>query len=506
MAAAVAAAAALTLTACSGSSDSNSSSTSAAKSSANLGLLGSVSSFSAADMEWGNQAPYVQAVYDTLLRQDTKGAVIAGLASKWSYNDDQTVLTLTLHDGVKFTDGTPLNADAVAKNLIRFRDGASSAKANLANMADATAVDDTTVKITLKESDPGLLIALAQAAGAVEAPSHFGSADEKTVPLGSGPYELDAAKSVPGSTYQFTANPDYWDKASQHYDALTFTVLTDSTAMLNAIKGHQVNFGVIRDNKTLDQVKSAGYKLVSIQASWVGMLYFDRDGAVNPALGDVRVRQALNYAFDRKGLLKTVGSGAGTTTTQIFPTTSAAYDPALDNKYSFDPAKAKKLLTEAGYPNGFALEMPSPPGQDPATNALIVQQLKDVGVTATFVDAGANFFPDILAQKYAVSPFGLAQDPDWTLINFQVAPNATFNPFHNADPKIDELIQTIHDSQADETTLNAALKELNTYLVDQAWFGTWYRPDSNFAVDSATTAEPQAGNALPSLWNIKPAA
>jgi peptide/nickel transport system substrate-binding protein len=495
-----AAAAALALSACSAPADSSSGGT--ADSHLTLGLLGGTSSFAARDLEWGNIAPYVQAVYDTLLRLDTDAKVTPGLATKWSYNADKTVLTLTLRDGVNFTDGTPVNAKAVVQNLLRFRDGTSSVRSTLASIRDAAAIGDTTVRITLKSPDPGLLTALAQAAGAIEAPSAFGGAKEKTVPVGSGPYVLDVDKTVPGSTYQFSANPHYWDAKNRHYSSLTYSVLTDPTAMLNAVKGHQVDFAVLIDTGSVDQMKTAGYKILSIQSSWLGMLYFDRDGKVNPALADVRVRQAMNYAFDRESLLKAIGHGNGTATTQIFPTTSAAYDPALDKKYPYDPAKAKKLLAQAGYPKGFSLKLPSAPGTAPATTALVAQQLKDVGITATFTDAG-NFFSDILAQKYAASLFSLGEDPDWSLINFQIAPNSTFNPFHNTDPVVARLITQIHNA-TDVATSDAAAKKLNKYLVDQAWFGPWYRPNSSFAVNAKTTAKLQPGNAMPNLWNITP--
>ena len=80
---------------------------------------------------------------------------------------------------------------------------------------------------------------------------------------------------------------------------------------------------------------------------------------MNPALKDVRVRQAINYAFDKAGLLKAYGKGYGTPTAQIFPPSRRRTTPALDAKYPYDLAKAKSLLAEAGYPNGFTLAMPS---------------------------------------------------------------------------------------------------------------------------------------------------
>ena len=135
---AAAAVLALGLTGCSATSTT---STSGTPTTLTLGVIVPATTFSAADMNFANEAPYGQAVYDTLLKADPSGEVGPDLATKWEYNDTKTVLTLTLRDDVTFTDGTKFNADAAAQNLVRFRDGASPNKSFLASLADATAVD-----------------------------------------------------------------------------------------------------------------------------------------------------------------------------------------------------------------------------------------------------------------------------------------------------------------------------------------------------------------------------
>src|ERR1700712_1495453 len=122
-----------------------------------LGEISTVSTFAAAQSNWANESPYMQAVYDTILTADTTGAIQPGLATAWKNNADNTVLTLTIRSDVKFTDGTALDASAVAQNLVRFRDGAGPNASYLANMADAVATDPTTVTMTLKAPDPAML-------------------------------------------------------------------------------------------------------------------------------------------------------------------------------------------------------------------------------------------------------------------------------------------------------------------------------------------------------------
>ena len=107
-----------------------------------LGAIVPATTQSAADSRWANESPYMQAVYDTLVHLSPTGEPEPWLATEWSLNEDKTVLTLKLRDDVKFTDGTPFNADAAAQNILRFRDGTSPNASNLANVEDAKAVDD----------------------------------------------------------------------------------------------------------------------------------------------------------------------------------------------------------------------------------------------------------------------------------------------------------------------------------------------------------------------------
>jgi peptide/nickel transport system substrate-binding protein len=506
LAAATVAVLTLGVAACGGSSSSSSGTSGGGSGDASaltLGVIVPVTTFSAQDMEFANQSPYGQAVYDTLLKADPAGKIGPNLATEWAYNADNTVLTMTLRSDVTFTDGTKFDATAAAQNLTRFRDGASPNKSFLAAMKDATATDVTHLQITLTAADPALLNYLTQNAGYQESPAAFTSPDIKTTPVGSGPYVLDSANTVVGSSYAFTKNPKYWDPTSVHYESLIIKVLQDPSAMLNAVKGGQLNGAKLITNDALDQVTAAGYTLNPFELDWTGLLLLDRDGTMNPALKDVKVRQAINYAFDSAGLLKALGKGHGTQTAQIFPTSSAGYDPSLDSKYSYDPAKAKQLLADAGFPNGFELSMPNTTSLPASTWTLISQQLKDVGITVTYTDVGNNFIADVLAPKYPATWLQLQQDPDWQLITFEITPTATFNPFKTTNPEVAALIQAVHEAKT-EAESGTAVKALNTYIVDQAWFAPWYRIESNYATDANTAVQTQVGNAYPYLWNFAP--
>lgn len=467
-----------------------------------IGTSGSPSSLDVAKgADYGNVSPFFQAVFDTLLQKDSAGELEPWLATTWEYNDDKTVLTLTLRDGVTFTDGTPLNADAVAASLAYIRDGSSAAAFRFKGVEFAS-VDATTVKITLPAPDPSMLDLLSMAPGLIQAPSTFNDPDAATEPIGSGPYILDTSATVIGSTYVYTANPDYWNPDAVSYDHLTIRVLDDPTATVNAIKAGEINGARLDNNLKRKEVEAAGWTITSNQLDFQGLLLFDRAGTLAPELGDVRVRRAINMAFDRQALLDALADGYGTVTEQVFRPSSVGYDESLDTTYGYDPEGAKKLLAEAGYPNGFTLEMGSAPPFK-TTNDLIAQQLADIGITVNITEAPiGQWYADMIAGKYPADWMGLGQEPDWQHINALIAPTAGFNPLHSQDPKVDEYISTIQWGSDEDAA--QATKDLNRYLVDQAWFAPFYRVELPYATDAKTAVEFWPTNAYPSIFGFSP--
>lgn len=469
-----------------------------------LTAIAAPTTFDPAGSEWGNRSPFYQAVFDTLLLATPEGTIEPWLATDWSYNDDNTVLTLNLREDVTFTDGTPLNAEAVKINLERFKSGTSPDAGYFAGVESIEAPSEFTVQINLAAPDPAMLNYLTRDPGLVGAPASLESADVATTPVGSGPYILDTAATVTDTTYVYKKNPDYWNPDVQYYDALTINVLTDPTAALNAIKAGEANGVRLASNDALGEVEAAGWTVNANELDFQGLLLFDRNGEMSAPLGDVRVRQAMNYAFDREGLLQALQQGYGTVTTQVFPATSAAYDPELDSYYTYDPEKAKELLAEAGYPNGFSIETMSVSVFSQATTTLLQQQLADVGIQVTFVDTPiGNAIADMLAPKYPYVFMALEQNPDWQLIQFMIAPNAVFNPFHSTAPEVEALIEKIQ--YGDEATQDEGAAELNKWLVENAWFAPFYRVQGSFATDANTTAEMLPTNAYPAIYDIKPA-
>ncbi|MFI5084312.1 MAG: ABC transporter substrate-binding protein [Actinomycetales bacterium] len=498
------AAATLALSACGGGSNAGAPGGSQAHGGTlTLAALVDVKSFDPAQAHIGHYLQYDQPVYDSLMRRKPDGSLVPMLATKWEYNTDKTVLTLSLRSGVKFSDGTTLDANAVKINLDRFRTGNGPDASTIALVQSVDVKDPATVVLTLKAPDPSLLDNLANADGFIASPKAIDAGKIATAPVGSGPYTLDASATVAGSTYTFVKSKDYWDPSLQVYDKIVVKPITDTTATLNALLSGQVNAATVTA-KSEAQAKNAGMTEYKFGTDWQGLLFYDRDGKMVPALKDVRVRQAINYAIDKDSLLKQVAKGLGTTTSQVFGTTTDAYDKTLDSAYPYDPAKAKKLLADAGFGSGFTVSMPNVAGfMDPALTAGIGQNLSDVGIKVDWVNvAAADFISSMIQGKWSVAWFSLFQGSPWTAANQILTPNATYNPFHTTDPKVASFIDAVQ--KGTESDQAQAAKDLNKYITDQAWFAPFYRPDFTFFTDKNTTTVPQARQAVPSIYNYAP--
>lgn len=469
-----------------------------------LGTVTPLSSFAPWQASWANQSPYLQAVYDTLLRATPDGDIEAGLATEWSWDESLTVLTLTLRDDVEFSDGTALTAQTAAEALTRFRDGTSENASFLAGMESAEAADESTVVVTLGQPDPAFLVYLTQNAGLVGAESMWESAEAQTVPVGTGPYVLDAEATVVGSTYVYEARDDYWDPDSVHYDEVVISYYGDATSLMNAVKGGQVDASASQTPTQIAEAEGAGFTSLEAEISWTGFLLVDRTGAVNPAFEDVRVRQAFNYALDREGIVEALAAGYGTPTTQIFSTVGGAYVPELDERYPHDPERARELLAEAGYPDGLEITMPSNDFVPEAEFAIHAEQLGEGGFEVQWEQSGDDLFPKMLGGTWAAFPFLLQTDPTaWQTVQFAVAPGATWNPLRTEDATVQQLSDQLRTAAPEDST--AIAQELNEYLVEQAWFAPTYRPDAAFFVDADLQVDLQVGNAYPYLSNFRPA-
>jgi peptide/nickel transport system substrate-binding protein len=494
----------LALTACgsSASSPETSSSATATAPLLTLGTVVDVPSYDPADLRYGGEFPQLWApVYDTLLKLDPDGGVSANLATEWSYNDDNTVLTMSLRDDVTFTDGAAFDAAAVKANLEHFIAGTGNDRYLADSIASVDVVDEFEVAINLSEPDPVLEYYLAQSLGAVGSPEALSSESIKLEPVGSGPYVLDTTATVRGDQYVFTRNADYWDTEAWPFDKLVIKVYSDVNARLNALTSGQIQ-GARINVALMDQAKASQLVIHPNRVDWIGLNIMDRAGEIEPALGDVRVRQAINMVFDRESMLAGIDLGQGTVTEQIVGEASSAYDDALNDTYEFDIEAAQDLMDEAGYSDGFTIPMMDY-SRYKTYQPYVAQALSEIGITVEFVPVtDAEGVEESISGNYPITIMAQAAPAQsWDALN--VAYQSVYNALDSSDPELTELMETAQATSGDEQA--EAYKAANEFLVENAWFAPWYYLDLIYATSDDISIELQAGSAGPQLRYYAPA-
>jgi peptide/nickel transport system substrate-binding protein len=501
--AAFAAGAAVLLTGCGAGASAPAGGTTAARGGTlTIGAVVDVPSWDPSQAHVGHLLQPYQAAYDSLILREPDGTLSPMLATKWAYDESLTKLTVDLRADVTFSDGEEFTPEAAKTNLEGFAAANGRQAAQAKALESVSVVDEDTIEISLSTPDPAFEYYLSQALGLMGSPEALGTDDIAANPVGSGPYVMDAKASVVGSQYTFTAREDYWNTDLQKFDSIVFKVLTDVTARANAIVSGQVDATLV-DARSAAQVEGAGLTLSDNQVDWSGFLLQDREGKLNPALGELAVRQAINHALDRETILEQLQLGYGTVTNQVFGPDSGAYVDDLDETYPYDPEKARELLAEAGYEDGFELTIPSFVGLE-ATVAILTQQFADVGITLKSETVPpANIVTDISSGKYAASYFFLFQGEPWVAINQMISTDALYNSFDTTTPELQGMIDAVRTGGDESGEL---AKEVNRYVTENAWFAPIFRVDQMFYVnEKKVTSTPQTQQAVPSIYNFAPA-
>ena len=505
--AATAAALLLLTSACGGSSGSSAAGTSGAgaASALTLSAITPPKSFAVGQMaSSGPEDTYYQAVYDTLLTLDPQGRPAANLATTWSYDKTNTKLTLTLRSGVTFTDGTKFDAAAVKANLEKAEKATGEAGTALAAIKAVVATDPTHAQIVLSRPDPGLVDVLARSSGYMASPASLNKADSATNPVGSGPYVLDQKTTTPGSVYAYTRNPNYWNKKRYPYDQVQIRFLDDKTATLNGVRSGQIQGMSASTKDLLSGAQSAGLNTVKwSNGSVEGVWLWDRKGKLAPALANLKVRQAINYAMDRSTIVKVVKGGLGTPTVQLFGPSTTAYDKSLEGTYAYNLPKAKALMAEAGYAAGFSMTLPDFSPVFPAEQAAMTEAFTALNIKVQYTPiTGDQVVGSIIGGRWPANFFAITASSPFEMASLTLTPHSPFNPFKTTDPKIDALLATASTSVGNPQV--AALKKLNAYLVQQAWFAPWDAVQGAYATAKSVSVTPVPGLSIPPLSAFAP--
>jgi peptide/nickel transport system substrate-binding protein len=453
--------------------------------------------------------PYAQAVYDSLIRRTVEDEYVPMLATAWEFSEDNRTITLTLRDDVTFSDGEALDAEAVKANFEHFAQAAGPLGNQLVGLAAVEVLGTHELSATFEAPIPDLEHNLSDAAGRIASPASLGSEGLKTVPVGTGPYVMDEGRTVQGSTYTLTAREDYWEPDLQKFDQVVFSIYTDETGLLNALKSGQVDVGNLTQQDNIDNASASGVEILNaaVPISWFGLALYDRDGSMVPELASPLVRQAIGHAIDIDAINQAAYNGAGTPNAQLLNPSSDAYDESLNSTYSYDPERARSLLAEAGYPDGFTLPMPAATGLlVPAAQTGIEQGLAEVGITVQWTTIPSQqLYAEMQAGKFAAAYVIFGSVPtEWSVVQNYLTETAAWNPFGATDPELQELIEAIPAADAEERI--ELFAQINRWEVENAWFIPWYWAEENFAKASETvTVEVQPRNNVPFLYNYAPA-
>ncbi|WP_219417413.1 ABC transporter substrate-binding protein [Pseudonocardia nigra] len=432
------------------------------------------------------QRQFYESLYDSLFVQTADGGVEPGLVADFSYSADNTQLTLTLRDGVTFADGSPLDATLVKANLDRRADPeltsyTAFAPGGEAEIVDVQAPDPRTVVITTATPQASLHILLTGVPGMIVGPTGVADpASLATTPDGSGPYTLDADATIKGSSYVVVEKPGHPDAAGHPFDTVVHKAILDGQARANAMVSGQVDAALLTPD-AVDLVESRGVAIERVGGTVVNLAVFDKTGAIHPAFGDVRVRQAIQHAIDRETLVATLHEG-DEPTANAFPAAAEGHDPALDAQWGHDPQRARELLAEAGYADGFSFDVvTSPPTM---TDMQAIQaQLAEVGITMNVRTAASTeeLFASVETQPLGyfplswTDPLGIVQG---------VVVGGFLNLQQASDPAISDALGRAAAATGDARA--EALTDLNAALVAQGWMIPLYESYSYWAYDADT--------------------
>jgi peptide/nickel transport system substrate-binding protein len=428
-----------------------------------------------------NDFRIVMNIYDGLARyKDGTLEPVPALATGWDISDDGTVYTFHLRMGVTFHDGSPFNADAVKFNFDRMLDenhpyhdtGPFPLAFFFSSVKEVNVIDDLTVEFNLSEPYAPFLANIAYATGLIvspEAVKQYG-ADYGRHPSGTGAFRF--VEWQPNNRVVVEKNPDYWDGAPS-LDAVIFRPITDANTRIAEMLSGGLDLMVEVPPDAVAQFADSGdFKVYEAAGPHLWFLILNaKDGP----FADKRIRQAANYAINKKALVENVLQG--TAEVAAGPTPPAfgwAYDDAL-KPYPYDPEKAKELLKEAGYDGSKLTFYVTEGGSgmlDPVAMGTAIQaDLEAVGMDVEIQSFEWNTFlgqvnPGLEGKADMAEMAWMTQDPD-TLPFLALRTDAWpdkggFNSGYYSNPEVDKLLEAarVETDQAKRAEMYKKMQEI----------------------------------------------
>lgn len=338
--------------------------------------------------------------FEPPIRISTEGDFEPWLAESWEMGEDGKSVTLKLREGIMFHNGRAMTADDLvwSVELACNQEIGHHLGDRFTTCADVTKVDEQTVRIEYSEETASILDGLArlyifpqEAAETIE-----------TVPVGTGPFKF--TEWVPGDSTTAERFDDYWREGEPYLDKIVIKPLPDAQSRIINLQSGTIDLlmdAPLSEKAALEQ--EAGMVVGQVAPGFGFWAFLMNVNA--PPFDDVRVRQAMQYAIDRQKIVDTVFFGEATPVLIPYAQTSWAYPEDLDGYYTYDPEKAKELLAEAGYPDGFATQMLIRGTSDAHVDQAQVyqQDLAAIGVDIELVPTELpQYWPQLFESEFTI--------------------------------------------------------------------------------------------------------
>jgi len=317
-------------------------------------------------------------IFEGLVKVDRNGKFVPGLAEKWEVSPDGKVYTFQLRKGVTFHNGEPFNAEVAKWNIERaMAEGTKNAHPEFFRVIEKIETpDDATLILTLKEVDAFFIIHMAE--GDADMLPMKGYEDAAANPIGTGPFKFVEWKR--GDSVVMARNPDYWNPQLPYLDKVTFRFIKDPSAQVAALKAGDVDLigWLLAPELAPEIAKDKRFKVLS--GASTSEVIMSTNNKAKP-FDNKLVRQAMACAIDRQAVIDLVMSGYGTVIGSHWPPVTPYYKD-MTGLFPYNPKKAKELLAQAGYPDGFeaTIKLPAIYPYSQRAGEVIADMLGQIGI------------------------------------------------------------------------------------------------------------------------------
>lgn len=403
-------------------------------------------------------------IFEGLVKPNSDGEMIPAVAEKYELSEDGTTYTFTLRDGVKFHNGQTVTAEDVVYSINRCAAVPEGQEKPLVAAFSAVrsveALDEKTVTVTIAQRDLEFISYMT--AAIIPA----GYADQATAPVGTGPFRF--VSRTPQENFIMERFEDYWGTPAW-LDKVTYKICENADALVMNLNGSSIDLCAHLTSAQAAQLNS-NFKVLEGTMNLVQAIYLNNQAK---PFDNQLVRQALCYAIDRQGIMDMVADGHGTAVgSSIYPAFTKYFLPELVDKYPHSVEKAKELLAQAGYPNGFDMTISVPNNYQPHmdTAEVVAEQLREAGISVTIQPVEWSTWLDTIynGRQFQSTVVGVdAANMTARAMLERFTSDYAKNFINYSNPAYDALFQQAINA-TDEAAQTDLYKQMETMLADTA--------------------------------------